>query len=58
MNKLTVKQQSALAWFVEMNNLIPQMSVHPVYQFIHRETREPQESHIISIVTQYEGRER
>ena len=56
--KLSPKQQKALAWFVEMRNLIPQMSTHPVYRFIHRETREPSEMHIMSIISQYERRER
>ena len=56
--KLSPKQQKALAWFVEMRNLIPQMITNPVYLFIHRETREPIDTQIMSIISQYQRIER
>lgn len=58
MGKLSPTQQKAMAWYVEHFGLIPQLSVHPVYNFTIRETGEPKQAHIVSITTYYQERKK
>lgn len=34
MSNRTPNQEKALAWYCEKNDLIPQLSIHPVYYFL------------------------
>lgn len=49
MSSRTPNQEKALRWFVETNDLVPQLSTHPVDYFKDREGNERKEyiSHIV-----------
>lgn len=50
----TPTQNKAIQWYCERNDLVPQLSTHPVYYFRHRETGK--ESHMLleHIVQEYQ----
>jgi len=55
----TAKQDRAIAWYVEENNLrLMATSAYPNYEFRSKDTGEVVSVHIVSLTDAYEGREK
>lgn len=50
MSSRTPNEEKALAWYCQEKGLIPQLSSHPIYNFIEKETGKKSEEHIQNIV--------
>ena len=55
MSQRTPNDDKAIAWYCKENNLIPQLSTHPTYNFVHRETREESSVSLMNIRARYEA---
>jgi hypothetical protein len=49
----TPTEDKALAWWCSKNNLVPQLSTHPVYYFVDKSTGEESNRNIKNLTTEF-----